>query len=206
MNLDMTAVVEKQVRSVLTRFKNEIQNMSAQAAGSMKPINTQMQGLLTTTQRLAKDGSLIQTQKGFDALGNAVTEVYKAGQLLTRTVSADSALSKDIKYANELYHQQILALREIYSLRTQRLAVKDSTQTAQQLDAQIADSQKLINDNRQMIALLDQQAVSRSKLVNLASEETAMQQKLATAMAVQQDKQNARSFAGTDELRKAQSL
>lgn len=145
----MTDVVEKQVKAVLTRFKNEIQSMANQSAqagqqtsGSIKPINAQMQVLLSNTQKLAKDGSLSETRKGFDALGNSVTEVYKAGQLLNRTVSADSALSKDIRYANELYKQQIAALKQIYALRTQRLTIPDGTQTAQNLDAQIADSQK----------------------------------------------------------------
>lgn len=123
----MTDVVEKQVKSVLTRFKNEIQSLASQtaqagqqASSGLKPITTQMQALLTTTQRLAKDGSLTETRKGFDALGNTITEVYQAGQLLNRTVATDSTLNKDIKYANELYQQQITALRTIYSLRTQR--------------------------------------------------------------------------------------
>ncbi len=126
-NLNMTDVVEKQVKSVLTRFKNEVQSMASQtaqagqqASSGLKPVSTQMQTLLSTTQRLAKDGSLTETRKGFDALGNTITEVYQAGQLLNRTVTTDSALSKDIKYANELYQQQIAALRTLHSLRTQR--------------------------------------------------------------------------------------
>ncbi len=126
-NLNMTDVVEKQVKSVLTRFKNEVQSMASQtaqagqqASSGLRPVNTQMQALLSTTQRLAKDGSLTETRKGFDALGNTITEVYQAGQLLNRTVTADSTLSKDIKCANELYQQQIAALRTLHSLRTQR--------------------------------------------------------------------------------------
>ncbi len=126
-NLNMTDVVEKQVKAVLTRFKNEIQSMASQmaqagqqASSGLRPVNTQMQALLSTTQKLAKDGSLTETRKGFDALGNTINEVYQAGQLLNRTVTADSALSKDIKYANELYQQQIAALRTLHSLRTQR--------------------------------------------------------------------------------------
>lgn len=57
-----------------------------------------------------------------------------------------------------------------------------------------------------MIALLDQQAVSRSKLVNLAAEETALQQKYAVAQAEQQDKLAAKEFSGANELRQAKEL
>lgn len=71
---------------------------------------------------------------------------------------------------------------------------------------QIADSQKLLADNQQMIALLDQQAVSRSKLVNLAAEETVLQQKYTSAQAAQQDKLAAKKFSGADELHQAKEL
>lgn len=57
-----------------------------------------------------------------------------------------------------------------------------------------------------MIALLDQQEVSRSKLVNLAAEETALQQKYAAAQAEQQDKLAAKEFSGANELRQAKEL
>ena len=57
-----------------------------------------------------------------------------------------------------------------------------------------------------MIALLDQQAISRSKLVNLAGEEAALQQKYAAAQAAQQDKSDAKEFSGVNELRQAQEL
>ncbi len=71
---------------------------------------------------------------------------------------------------------------------------------------QIADSQKLVEDNRRIITLLDQQAVSRSKLVNLAAEETALQQKYAAARAAQQDKLAAKELSGANELRQAKEL
>lgn len=57
-----------------------------------------------------------------------------------------------------------------------------------------------------MIALLDQQAISRSKLVNLAGEEAAFQQKYAAAQAAQQDKSDTKEFSGVNELRQAQEL
>lgn len=64
----------------------------------------------------------------------------------------------------------------------------------------------MVENNRQMIALLDQQAVSRSKLVDLAAEETVLQQKYAAAQAVQQDKLSAKEFSGANELRQVKEL
>ena len=51
-------------------------------------------------------------RKGYDELGRSITEVYKAGQLLNRTVSSESALSSDIKRANDLYKEQLASIRE----------------------------------------------------------------------------------------------
>lgn len=86
-NLNMSDVVEKQVREMLTRFKSEIQKMASQSAKSgqqtadgLKPAVSQIQTLLTTTQRLAADGTLTETRNGYDALGRSITEVYKNGQ------------------------------------------------------------------------------------------------------------------------------
>ena len=136
-NLNMTDVVEKQVRDMLTRFKNEIQKAAAQttqfgtqAAKGLGNAGTQIQTLLNTTQKLNSDGSITETRKGYDKLGQSITEVYRAGQLLNRSMTADSALSKDVKYANELYREQLDALRKIYTLKTQRLNVQDGTATA----------------------------------------------------------------------------
>ena len=57
-NLNMSDVVEKQVREMLARFKNEIQNASQQMgqfgqqmSGALKPAVSQIQALLTTTQK-----------------------------------------------------------------------------------------------------------------------------------------------------------
>lgn len=54
-------------------------------------------------------------------------------------MTSESALSKDIQSANELYKEQIAHLKQIYQLKTQRLKVQDGTPSAQNLDGQIAD-------------------------------------------------------------------
>ena len=78
-NLNMTDVVEKQVRDMLTRFKNEIQKAAAQttqfgtqAAKGLGNAGTQIQTLLNTTQKLNSDGSITETRKGYDKLGQSM--------------------------------------------------------------------------------------------------------------------------------------
>lgn len=213
-NLNMTDVVEKQVREMLTRFKNEIQKAAAQttqfgnrAAKGLGNAGTQIQALLTTTQKLNADGSITETRKGYDALGQSITEVYRAGQLLNRSMTADSALSRDVKYANELYREQLDALRKIYALKAQRLNVPSGTATVQSIDSQITAAERLVAANNQIIALLGQEAISRSKLVNLAAEEAALAQKLTDAQAAKQDKATAdaqKAASGVHELKAAQ--
>ena len=61
--------------------------------------------------------------------------------------------------------------------------------------------------NNQIIALLGQEAISRSKLVNLAAEEAALAQKLTDAQAAKQDKATAdaqKAASGVHELKAAQ--
>ena len=213
-NLNMTDVVEKQVRDMLTRFKNEIQKAAAQttqfgtqAAKGLGNAGTQIQALITTTQKLNSDGSITETRKGYDKLGQSITEVYRAGQLLNRSMAADSALSKDVKYANELYCEQLDALRKIYTLKTQRLNVQDGTATAQNIDAQITTAERLVAANNQIIAMLGQEAVARSKLVNLSAEEAALAQKLTNAQAAKQDKKTLdaqKAASGVNELKAVQ--
>lgn len=213
-NLNMTDVVEKQVRDMLTRFKNEIQKavaqatqFGAQAAKGLGNAGTQIQTLLNTTQKLNSDGSITETRKGYDKLGQSITEVYRAGQLLNRSMAADSALTKDVKYANELYREQLDALRKIYTLKTQRLNVQDGTATAQNIDAQITTAERLVAANNQIIALLDQEAIARSKLVNLSAEEAALAQKLTNAQAAKQDKAAVdaqKAASGVNELKAVQ--
>lgn len=115
----MTDVVEKQVKAMLTRFKNEIQNASQQTAKSgsqmtngLKSATTQIQTLLTATQKLAADGALIETRKGYDALGKSIAEVYKNGQLLSRTMDTGNGVQSKISQANQLYQQQLSYLRQ----------------------------------------------------------------------------------------------
>ena len=72
----------------------------------------------------------------------------------------------------------------------------------------IADTQQLIEANRQLIAMLDQEAVSRSKLVGLADEEAAAQQRYNSALAAQKDKTDANALknaVGTAELKQLQT-
>ena len=61
--------------------------------------------------------------------------------------------------------------------------------------------------NNQIIALLGQEAIARSKLVNLSAEEAALAQKLTNAQAAKQDKTAAdaqKAAAGINELKAAQ--
>ena len=62
-----------------------------------------------------------------------------------------------------MYQEQAEALKR-FTRRTQRLKTWDGTPSAVDLDSQISDTGRLIDANNQLIALLDQQAVSRSKL------------------------------------------
>lgn len=110
----MTDVVQKQVRQLLQQFQKEIQQAATHGAKAGKQMsaglqgaNSQIQQMLTTTQKLAKDGSLLETQKGYDRLGNMITEVYKNGQLLNRSLKSDSAFTKDLSEANRMYQEQL---------------------------------------------------------------------------------------------------
>ena len=124
----MSDVVEKQIKEMLTRYMAEIRKASDEAkksgqdmANGLKAADTQIKALLTTTQKLNADGSITETRKGYDELGRSITEVYKAGQLLNRSVSSESALSSDIKRANDLYKEQLASIKKIYDLKTKRL-------------------------------------------------------------------------------------
>ena len=213
-DLNISDVVEKQIKEMLTRYRAEIRKASDEAkksgqdmANGLKVADTQIKSLLSTTQKLNADGSLTETRKGYDELGRSITEVYKAGQLLNRSVSTDSALAADIKNANELYKEQLANIKKIYELKTRRLGVADGTAVAADIDRQIAETQQLMNANQQLIGMLDQEAVARSKLVGLTQEEAAAQQRYNSALAAQQDKTNANALkngAGTAELKQLQ--
>lgn len=200
---------------MLTRYKAEVQK-AAKASGAagqqmaqgMQAAQTQIQALLSSTEKLNKDGSLTEIRKGYDDLGRSITEVYKAGQLLNRTVSTESTMAQDIKRANELYREQADSLKKIYALRTARLSAGDQTAAAAEIDKQIQETQRLIDSNNTLISQLDQEAVSRSKLVNLAHEEAAAVQKYNKALALRQDKNaaaNAQPAAGIAELKQLEA-
>lgn len=110
-------------------------------------------------------------------------------------MTSESALSKDIQYANELYKEQIAHLKQIYQLKTQRLKVQDGTPAAQSLDSQIADIGRQIDANNQLIAQLDRQAVARSKLINLSGDEAALAAKYTAAQTAQQERLTASNEA-----------
>ena len=127
--------------------------------------------------------------------------------MLHKSLTADSALSKDIRYANQLYQEQIASLKQIYALKTQRLSAQDGMPAAQNLDSQIADTGRLIDANNRLISLLRQEAISRSKLINLSHEEAAIAQKYLAAQTAQREKLNAANAAaasGMNELRQMQ--
>ena len=199
----------------MTRYKAEVQKAAKASASSgqqmaqgMQAAQTQIQALLSSTEKLNKDGSLTETRKGYDDLGRSITEVYKAGQLLNRTVSTESTLAQDIKRANELYREQATNLKKIYALRTARLSAGDQTAAAAETDKQIQETQRLIDSNNTLISQLDQEAVSRSKLVNLAHEEAAAVQKYNKALAIRQDKNaaaNAQPAVGVAELKQTET-
>ena len=214
----MTDVVEKQVKDMLTRFKNEIQNLANHANQSgqkikngLTPAATQIEHLLTTTQRLGKDGSLTETRKGYDKLGRTITEVYRNGLLLNKSLTDESSLNKDIQRANKLYQDQLGHIKKLYQLRTKRLPVEDGTPTAQDLDKQIKAVEQQISANKRLIGQLDQEAQKRSKLKNLAAEEAAAKAKYTSAQIAQQEKLDAATkkkqdydTSGLPELKKTQ--
>lgn len=55
--------------------------------------------------------------------------------------------------------------------------MEDGTASAQNIDAQITTAERLVAANNQIIALLGQEVIARSKLVNLSAEEAALAQK-----------------------------
>ena len=190
---------------MLQQFQKEIQQAAtngskagSQMGAGLQSANTQIQQLLTTTQRLAKDGSLIETQKGYDRLGNTITEVYKNGLLLNRSMKTDSAFTKDVAEANRMYQEQISLVRKLYAMKTQRLKTEDGTLTADDLDRQIKATEKQITGNERLITLLDKEAVKQSNLAKLAKERGELETKYNAAVLAQQDKKNAKTKAETD--------
>ena len=200
---------------MLTRYRAEIRRASDAAgksgqdmATSMRSAESQIKSLLATTQKLSADGSVTETRKGYDALGRSITEVYKAGQLLNRSVSSESALANDIKRANALYQQQQAAIKNINALKAKRLTLGENTAVSAELDRQIAYTHQLIENNKKLISQLDQEAVTRSKLVNLTHEEAVAQQKYKNALAAQRDRTAATSrvdHSGVRELKQMQA-
>ena len=91
-------------------------------------------------------------------------------------------------------------MKQIYRLKTQRLKVQDDTPYAQSLDGQIANLQTLIDGNRKLIAQMDQQAVARSRLVELAREEAQLSARYGNA---QQSRAQSEGTAKLHQLQQA---
>ena len=185
---------------MLESLKNETQRTATQMAQSLSKIGdgfkssaSHIEHLTSATQRLYSDGSITLTEKGFDKLNRTITDVYRNGQLVSKTLKSDSALTKDIAYANELYAEQVAHLKRIYDLKDQRTKVSDGSDQAHNLDGQLADTERLLEMNNKIIQQLDGQAVARSKLVDLGKEEARLMQR-----------QDARAFSGANELAQAQ--
>ena len=94
----------------------------------------------------------------------------KEGELLSRTTTTKGDLAKEIETANSLYKEQIGYLKEMYSLRTQRLSVSDGSDQAKQLDAQIQKYGQLIAKSREQANGLSEEARQLSNLNKLGEE------------------------------------
>lgn len=176
-NLDMSDVVEKQVKQMLTRLKNEVQkaaNTGGQAgkkmAEGLSAAKTEIERVVSVTSKLAKDGSLTETVKGYKDLGTTISEVRKEGELLSRTTTVKGELSKEIEKANAFYKEQVGYLKEMYSLRTQRLAATDGSEQAKKLDEEIQKYGALIAKSREQIASLSDEAKQLSNINKLGEE------------------------------------
>lgn len=176
-NLDMSDVVEKQVKQMLTRLKNEVQKAAStggqagkKMAEGLSEAKTEIERVVSVTSKLAKDGSLTETVKGYKDLGTTISEVRKEGELLSRTTTVKGELSKEIEKANALYKEQVGYLKEMYSLRTQRLAATDGSEQAKKLDEEIQKYGALIAKSREQIASLSDEAKQLSNINKLGEE------------------------------------
>lgn len=72
---------------MLESLKNETQRAATQMQQNLSKIgdgfknsSSQIEHLVSATQRLYKDGSVTLTQKGFDELNRTITDVYRNGE------------------------------------------------------------------------------------------------------------------------------
>ena len=86
-NLNMSDIVEKQVKAMLTRLKNEVQSAAKtggqagkEMASGLAGATTEIERIMSTTSKMAKDGSITQTTKGYKDLGTVISEVRKEGE------------------------------------------------------------------------------------------------------------------------------
>lgn len=86
-NLNMSDVVEKQIKAMLTRLKDEVQSAAKtggkagkEMASGFAGATTEIERVMSVTSKLAKDGSVTQTTRGYKDLGTAITEVRKQGE------------------------------------------------------------------------------------------------------------------------------
>lgn len=155
-NLDMTQVVEKQIRQMFTALKSEIQSTAKQTgdittkmAAGLASSAKEMEHIISVTRKIGQESSLTETVKGYDTLGNQLTLVRKNAELASIALKQDGAFTKDIRYANELYTEQVAHLKRIHELRTQRLYVENDSPKATILDTQIEDTTRLYQANQE---------------------------------------------------------
>ncbi len=199
-NLDMTAVVERQVRSLLTSFRNEIKKMSAETkqatsdmGASVSDTALKLGNLTKITKQIRKDGSVSTLTEGFDKFNQKVKEVYRCGELAARSITKIGPQAEAIEKANKLYAEQLSALKQLNRLKAERLNIPDNTPKAKWQDERIGEAEANIAKQREAIKLLDEQVVRRSQLVKLADKEAQLSRSLA-------DKSATQAFTGSREI------
>lgn len=87
-NLDMTRVVENQVRQMLAALKKEVQDTARQTgdvtAKMVKGLSesaSQMEHIVSVTQKIGKGSALTETIKGYTEIGQQLTVVKKNAEL-----------------------------------------------------------------------------------------------------------------------------
>lgn len=178
-NLDMTSVVEKQVKAMLTALKNEVkavteqtgQSFAAMAQGAGKSVS-QIETLISTTRKMNADGSVTVTQKGYDSLSRSISEVVKNAQLINRTMTEKSAHVADVERTEKAYRK----LTEAY--RNQNAAVKLGSQASavywkESANGALAELRVI----EQKINLLDMEEGARKRILDIVEKSKLEQAK-----------------------------
>lgn len=189
-NLDMSDIVRKQVKSVLDQLVAEVKRASSGVSTGTKQISGEITGATTKIAALASETvkynstagtALTSVQKGYTEVGQAITEVWKNGQ----KVSSSITVSDNIGKANILYAEQSKLLKSLYEMKT-KITTETDGGTVANLNEQVTTTQWLIDMNDQIISGMDAQIVKQSKIVGLVAEEERLKQQLAKTQATQQ--------------------